>query len=91
MIRLVRVFDAPEVRVVAGRAERGFVHVELAKDYRTSLAKSGHDGRIVGGHGIAPRVHPSRRGEVARVDVVLDGDRHAVQGTKLAARAAAPI
>ena len=44
--RPVRVLAAAEPRVVAGRAECGLVHVELAEDDRPSIAQPADDERV---------------------------------------------
>ncbi len=67
------------MRIGRGAAPCELVHVGLADEDRARLAQPGGDGRVGIGHPIAEHLAARGRARAAHGDVVLQGDRNAVQ------------
>ena len=57
------------------------MHMGLAQDHRASLAQPAQHGRVLGRTEMLERRRAGGIGQPGHVDVVLDGDGHAVQRT----------
>ncbi len=74
------------VWVDAYARERKLAHIGFAQHHRTCIAQTLHHGRIVQRRCFACTHYATGHGGFARhVDVVFEGDAHAVQRTKAAA------
>src|SRR6185436_8843798 len=74
----IRIGHASKMRIVARRAQRAFVHVQLAENDRARGAQAANDLGI-GLRDAVGRTANSIAGWYAReIDVVLDGDGYAV-------------
>jgi hypothetical protein len=75
----VRIGDAPEMRIVAGDAERSLVHGEFPENDRAARAQVAHDVGIRRGDTIGSAAKAIPRGHPGDVDVVLSRDWDAVE------------
>ena len=86
--RVVGVADGAADRADAEVAERELVEVRLAEDHRAAGLHAGGHARVEARTVIAKRQRAAGRRQIGRVDVVLEHDRHAVEGPEHAARGA---